>query len=110
MWVLLTLLACGPESLEAESCDGIGPEECGDYSHCATITGFAPGSEEREDVGCMYTEGDPEELGCPAAETCAHDPEEPDTCWVITSLCIPDGWEVGCSDGSEDGCFVDVES
>lgn len=104
MFLLLFLaVACGPESPEIESCADLAADACGDWASCVTVEAWAPDADAPEAVGCAYAD-DPADHACPPAEICIHDPDEPTTCWLSTSGCIPDGWAMGCSDGG-DGCF-----
>ncbi len=104
MFLLLFLaVACGPSSPDPESCEGVAADECGIWSHCFTVEAIPPGSDAMELAGCAYSD-DASGLACPPAEICIRDPAEPDACWTSPTGCIPDGWEQGCSDGS-DACF-----
>ena len=79
------------------SCYDLTPELCADESTCAVIGGRTTQttdegicvdySTETTGLGCMDA-GD----GCGAAETLAASPDDPETCWLFPTTCLPEGW------------------
>lgn len=92
----------GFDSADVFDCATTAPEECV-AAGCVAIEGRLI------DEGCVdYTESG-EALGCMAVAACtavelaASSPDDPDTCYVFPSGCLPDGW-TECVDAEYGEC------
>ena len=124
MYFLVFLWGCGEKETDSAvhdtgtvlaDCAEIGADECGEYSHCTSISAYQL---DVDDVNTCYERGEEyvvgcmdANLGCGDAITFASDSSG--TSYWFASTCIPTGWteqvelntySEGCSQGSTD-CY-----